>query len=296
MDIATLVEGGIPKAPFSRIAPASPALPVIRRTSTEADGQGQGQGKSASTPPRQALLITSLCNGELPCGRCIQRVDRNKLETCIYEPRLRGGKSDLLKQFADLQIKYDLAKQIFQALLLPDRTPELLERLRSGETYENIVQWLKTLQTEDSPSVLSYDQLRSYYEDSNTDNTGTAGPPLASRPTQEPIAAYSHLTPDQEAAQVSDILAYAKRQSTVHGSFSPQSQGPESDQSSLLGAESAGGGSANKAQILQDLIQENMRLSAQVRDLQAQLKPLAIHRMGVMNHAGDVQAGNSIGG
>jgi hypothetical protein len=48
----------------------------------------------------------------------------------------------LIKQIKDLKSKDRLAEQIFSALSSDDQVPEILQRLKNGETHHAIVKWL----------------------------------------------------------------------------------------------------------------------------------------------------------
>jgi hypothetical protein len=61
---------------------------------------------------------------------------------CIYEIHVKHAKEELIKQIKDLKSKDHLTEQIFSALSSDDQVPEILQRLRNGETYQAIVEWL----------------------------------------------------------------------------------------------------------------------------------------------------------
>lgn len=48
----------------------------------------------------------------------------------------------MVKQIKELMAKDHLSEQILQALSTDEKVPEVLERLKKGETYESIVEWL----------------------------------------------------------------------------------------------------------------------------------------------------------
>lgn len=81
----------------------------------------------------------SQCDGRKPCKRCASRVESSE---CIYKVHVKHAKEDLVKQIKELERRDNLNEQILQALSTDERLPEILQRLRNGETYESIGDWL----------------------------------------------------------------------------------------------------------------------------------------------------------
>jgi hypothetical protein len=98
------------------------------------------------------------------------------LPSCKYELRPKEG---LVKQIKELKVKDDLANQILGALSTHKQVPEILRRLKAGEAYDVIVEWLvqvpckgELLHTEDDdvlsdsdPDLSSSDEDGSSTED-----------------------------------------------------------------------------------------------------------------------------------
>ncbi|RDW58156.1 hypothetical protein BP6252_13567 [Coleophoma cylindrospora] len=84
------------------------------------------------------------CDGKQPCKRCSLRVETSD---CVYELHIKHVKEELVQQIKDLKAKDHLTDQILQALSNGDdeHVPEILERLRNGESYHTIVEWLGRL-------------------------------------------------------------------------------------------------------------------------------------------------------
>jgi len=79
------------------------------------------------------------CDGKKPCKRCATRTE---ISGCIYEVHIKHAKEELVKQIKDLMTKDHLTDQILQALSTEEQVPDILSRLRQGESYEAIVAWL----------------------------------------------------------------------------------------------------------------------------------------------------------
>ncbi|KAG0649396.1 Nitrogen assimilation transcription factor nirA [Hyphodiscus hymeniophilus] len=79
----------------------------------------------------------SKCDGETPCERCTTRG-----EECVYERHVKYAKEELVKDIRELRVGKNVMERIFEALSNDEKVPEVLDRLRSRETYESIVKWL----------------------------------------------------------------------------------------------------------------------------------------------------------
>ncbi|RKK41815.1 hypothetical protein BFJ69_g18436, partial [Fusarium oxysporum] len=78
------------------------------------------------------------CDGKKPCGRC----KAQKNVDCIYEIPVRQSKEDLRTKIESLRQKQRSGDQVFAALVRPELWEEVLTRLRSGQSIENISEWL----------------------------------------------------------------------------------------------------------------------------------------------------------
>ncbi|EXL64809.1 hypothetical protein FOPG_18946 [Fusarium oxysporum f. sp. conglutinans race 2 54008] len=79
------------------------------------------------------------CDGKKPCGRC----KAQKNIECVYELPVRQSKEDLRTEIKSLRQKQRSDDQVFAALVRPELWEEVLTRLRSGQSIENISQWLR---------------------------------------------------------------------------------------------------------------------------------------------------------
>lgn len=81
------------------------------------------------------------CDGKQPCKRCSSRVETSD---CVYEIHIKHAKEELVRQIKDLKAKDHLTDQILQALSssADEQGAEIVERLRNGESYQSIGEWL----------------------------------------------------------------------------------------------------------------------------------------------------------
>lgn len=79
------------------------------------------------------------CDGKKPCKRCASRIETSE---CVYEVHIKHAKEELVKQIKELGAREHLSEQILQALSTNEKVPEILDRLKNGDTYEAIVEWL----------------------------------------------------------------------------------------------------------------------------------------------------------
>ncbi|RFU25173.1 hypothetical protein B7463_g11167, partial [Scytalidium lignicola] len=68
-------------------------------------------------------------------------VTRNACLNC-KKARAKHAKEELIGQLKELKAKDLLMEQILQALSSDNKAPDIIKRLKHGETYENIVNWL----------------------------------------------------------------------------------------------------------------------------------------------------------
>lgn len=84
--------------------------------------------------------------GDVPCRRCATRVETSE---CIYEVHVKHAKEEQVNQIKDLRAEDHMTEQILQALTTDEKAPEILDRLKNGDTYESIVAWLGRALMED---------------------------------------------------------------------------------------------------------------------------------------------------
>ncbi|KAK5999225.1 Nitrogen assimilation transcription factor nit-4 [Cladobotryum mycophilum] len=78
------------------------------------------------------------CDGQKPCGRCKGQKDIE----CVYEIPVRQSKENLRTEIENLRLRQRSSDQVFAALIRPQLWEEVLSRLRSGHSVENISDWL----------------------------------------------------------------------------------------------------------------------------------------------------------
>ena len=67
-----------------------------------------------------------------------------------------------------------MTEQILQALSTNEKVPEILERLRNGETYDGIVEWLGRSPMADFETLSPRESHHSTYEPSDHEMSGVA--------------------------------------------------------------------------------------------------------------------------
>jgi hypothetical protein len=65
-----------------------------------------------------------------------------KTSLCVYEIHIKHAKEELVEQIKELRVMNRVAEQILNALSTDKQVPEILQRLRNGETYNSIVEFL----------------------------------------------------------------------------------------------------------------------------------------------------------
>ncbi|KAJ3525290.1 hypothetical protein NM208_g11701 [Fusarium decemcellulare] len=89
-------------------------------------------------PVGLCLAPNWLCDGQRPCGRCKAQKDVE----CVYEVPVRQSKENLRTEIESLRQRQRSSDQVFAALVRPELWEEVLNRLRSGQSIENISEWL----------------------------------------------------------------------------------------------------------------------------------------------------------
>ncbi|OTA96765.1 hypothetical protein M434DRAFT_66893 [Hypoxylon sp. CO27-5] len=78
------------------------------------------------------------CDGQKPCGRCKSQKDAE----CVYEIPVRQSKENLRHEIEALRRQQRQSDSVFSALVRPELVEEILQRLRQGQSVENISEWL----------------------------------------------------------------------------------------------------------------------------------------------------------
>lgn len=78
------------------------------------------------------------CDGQRPCGRCKFQKDVE----CVYEIPVRQSKENLRTEIESLRLRQRSSDNVLAALIRPELWEEVLNRLRSGQSVENISEWL----------------------------------------------------------------------------------------------------------------------------------------------------------
>ncbi|KAH8790390.1 fungal-specific transcription factor domain-containing protein [Hyaloscypha sp. PMI_1271] len=88
------------------------------------------------------------CDGNNPCGRCTSQ----KGTECVYEVPVRQSKEHMRSEIEQLRIQQRQSERILAALVSSDRSEQVLDQLRNGETLETITHKLDHSTSESSGS------------------------------------------------------------------------------------------------------------------------------------------------
>lgn len=80
----------------------------------------------------------------------------------------------MVKQIKELRAKDHLTEQILHALSTDEKVPEILDRLKNGETYESIVEWLGRSPMEDFETLSPKESQHSTFEASDQEMGGVS--------------------------------------------------------------------------------------------------------------------------
>ena len=97
-----------------------------------------------------------------------------------------------MKQIKELRAKDHLTEQILQALSTDEKVPEILERLKNGEAYESIVEWLGRFPVEDYETLSPKGSQISTFEPEDHDMAGVVSTNKWTTVTSDP-AVLDHL-------------------------------------------------------------------------------------------------------
>ncbi|KAE9374026.1 hypothetical protein N431DRAFT_371392 [Stipitochalara longipes BDJ] len=94
------------------------------------------------------------CDGEQPCTRCISQ----NFSQCSYDVPMKQSKDDMRSEIKRLREDQQHSKRILEALASSNST-DILDRLRSGESVENISRSLETSAASSMSNTLPYGNL-----------------------------------------------------------------------------------------------------------------------------------------
>ncbi|KAF5018321.1 hypothetical protein F66182_9705 [Fusarium sp. NRRL 66182] len=105
---------------------------------TQSSKRRRGLGVVTPNACTECRKKRAKCDGKRPCGRCKAQKDVE----CVYEIPVRQSKENLRTEIESLRQKQRSSDQVFAALVRPELWEEVLTRLRSGQSIENISEWL----------------------------------------------------------------------------------------------------------------------------------------------------------
>lgn len=88
------------------------------------------------------------CDGNNPCGRCTSQ----KGTECVYEVPVRQSKEHMRSEIEQLRIQQRQSERVLAALVSNDRSEQVLDQLRNGETLDTITHKLDHSTSESSGS------------------------------------------------------------------------------------------------------------------------------------------------
>lgn len=86
----------------------------------------------------QYLTNLLKCDGTQPCSRCSAQKDVE----CLYEVPIRQSKENLRTEIESLRFRQRSSDSVFAALIRPELWESVLDRLRRGQSVDNISDWL----------------------------------------------------------------------------------------------------------------------------------------------------------
>ncbi|CAH0018245.1 unnamed protein product [Clonostachys rhizophaga] len=135
-------QSGASGTPSQRIPTPGPSQPPSN-TASLPPGPGNSKrrrGLGIVTPNActECRKKRAKCDGQKPCGRCKSQ----KEVECVYEIPVRQSKETLRTEIESLRIRQRSSDLVLAALVRSDTWEEVLNRLRNGQTIENISHWL----------------------------------------------------------------------------------------------------------------------------------------------------------
>jgi hypothetical protein len=92
---------------------------------------------------------------------------------CVYEIHVKHAKEELVKQIKEFETRELLIQPILRALSTDQYIPEILRRLKNGDTYESIVEWLGPSEGVDVTSPASSQHSALEHSDQEMDATAS---------------------------------------------------------------------------------------------------------------------------
>ncbi|KAI1327032.1 hypothetical protein F5Y16DRAFT_410553 [Xylariaceae sp. FL0255] len=118
-------------------APSNPSI-SINNANVQSSKRRRGLGIVTPNACTECRKKRAKCDGQRPCGRCKTQKDVE----CVYEVPVRQSKENLRNEIETLRKLQTHSDSVFSALLRPDLTEDVLQRLRNGHTIEGISEWL----------------------------------------------------------------------------------------------------------------------------------------------------------
>lgn len=114
---------------------------------------------------------------------------------CVYEVHIKHAKEELIKQIKDLRTKDHLTEKILTTLSqsTSDQIPGILQRLRNGDSYAAIVEWLGHASVEDYDGVSPRESQQSTFEQSDHEMSGLANAAFRWTVVTTDTAIFDHL-------------------------------------------------------------------------------------------------------
>ncbi|KAL2061541.1 hypothetical protein VTL71DRAFT_6918 [Oculimacula yallundae] len=164
---------------------SDPRRPPRGDKDKEPDGNASKRRRPPESVTRNACLnckkARAKCDGNKPCKRC---ASREATSSCVYEIHIKHAKEELVKQIKELRAKDHMTGEILTALSTNENVPGILERLRNGETYDSIVEWLGRSPLVEFETLSPRESQHSTYEASDHEMSGVgSSKPLWSRVT-----------------------------------------------------------------------------------------------------------------
>lgn len=145
------MEGESSSGPSAGHTPSSSKPATKHEASVTSNAQGAGGSTNSQLSKRRRGLgvVTpnactecrkkrAKCDGQKPCGRCKSQKDVE----CVYEAPVRQSKENLRHEIESLRRQQRHSESILSALVRPELVEEVLQRLRQGQSIENISEWL----------------------------------------------------------------------------------------------------------------------------------------------------------
>ncbi|KAI1765794.1 fungal-specific transcription factor domain-containing protein [Hypoxylon sp. FL1150] len=125
-------------APKHEASATSNAQGASGPTNSQLSKRRRGLGVVTPNACTECRKKRAKCDGQKPCGRCKSQKDVE----CVYEVPVRQSKENLRHEIEALRRQQRHSESVLSALVRPDLVDEVLQRLRQGQSIENISDWL----------------------------------------------------------------------------------------------------------------------------------------------------------